>query len=271
MPTDRTGDPWPGATYKGFAGGAAGRPEPAASAPEPQRRRLPTRTLMIGGVIAALVLGVLFGLLARPQLVGSKPTMSPATTAAPPAPAVAPGAAQVPIAVNPPPAPEPLPRAPGRLETLPPDMAAASRPPPPTSRSAVRQQAVAPTLPAIAPPQAAQAPVAPTPPTPQAAPAPFEPAPTYRASYDCATARPGAEQAVCSDPGLAAADRRMARAYRRAIQSGIAPEDLRQEQRDWMMIREDAARHSRQALGQVYEQRIRELNDISDNSPDNDE
>jgi uncharacterized protein len=88
-----------------------------------------------------------------------------------------------------------------------------------------------------------------------------------RASFDCATARPGAEQAVCSDPGLAAADRRLASAYRRAMSSGVVPADLRQEQRDWMAIREDAAHRSRHALASVYDQRIAELNAMADDAP----
>jgi len=60
----------------------------------------------------------------------------------------------------------------------------------------------------------------------------------------------------------------MARAYRRALGSGVDPQDLRQEQRDWVAIREDAARHSQQALADVYDQRIRELNAIGDSAPE---
>ena len=96
------------------------------------------------------------------------------------------------------------------------------------------------------------------------------PQPMLQASFDCGTARPGAEQAVCSDPGLAAADRQLARAYRRALRSGADPESLRQEQRDWLSIREDAAQHSRGALASVYGQRIAELDDIAENAPPED-
>jgi len=72
---------------------------------------------------------------------------------------------------------------------------------------------------------------------------------------------------VCADPALASADRQMARAYQRALRAGAAPGELRQEQRDWMAIREDAARQSPRALAQIYDQRIQELNQIADRAP----
>jgi uncharacterized protein YecT (DUF1311 family) len=115
-------------------------------------------------------------------------------------------------------------------------------------------------------PAAQVSPATPSPDT-AAAPAPRS-TPQQQASFDCATARPGAEQAVCADPQLADDDRRLARAYRRALRSGADPEDLRQEQRDWIAIREDAARHSPQALAQVYGQRIQDLNRIADEASD---
>jgi hypothetical protein len=70
MPADR-GEPWGGATYKGFAG-----PTPAETttdgAPQSQRRlRAPAwstisrKQKIIGGVAAAVVLGLAFGLWAR--------------------------------------------------------------------------------------------------------------------------------------------------------------------------------------------------------------
>lgn len=223
MPIDRTAEPRSGPSSKGRSDSPAGEPdspEPPASA----RRRPSTLVLMLSGVAVALLLGVLFGLWARPELIGSTPP-----PAAPPPAAASPTSGQIPLSVGPPAAPEPLPRAPGRLETLPPEMAA-----------------VAPT-----PPEAGEAP----------------PTPGYRTSFECATARPGAEEMVCGDPALAAADRQMARAYRRAMDSGADPDDLRQEQRDWVAIREDAALHSRRALAQVYDQRIEELNRIADTAP----
>jgi uncharacterized protein YecT (DUF1311 family) len=78
-------------------------------------------------------------------------------------------------------------------------------------------------------------------------------------AFDCAAAGTAAEQMVCGDPELAAADRRMNRAYRAALDAGAPEDQLRSEQQDWLGIREDAARHSRRAVASIYEQRIDEL------------
>jgi uncharacterized protein YecT (DUF1311 family) len=198
---------------------------------------------LLSGVAGALVLGVLFGLWARPELAGSQPT-----------PAAAPaGVSQVPVVMAPPAKSEAPPRAPGRLETLPPDMAAgAGDQVMPSDAGALTPRE----RPAAAGDGAASE-------------AAETPSPRrYAASFDCATARPGAEEMVCQDPALAAADRRMARAYERAMRAGADPDDLRQEQRDWTAIREDAAMHSPRALAQVYDQRIEELNQIAEEAPE---
>jgi|GEM_PF-1265840 len=273
MPIDRTGDPWPGVTYNGFSGGPGERREPPQAASEPRRRRS-RRPLLIGGVAAALAIGLLFGFWAKPELIGSKSPSTPPTAPAntvPPS-AAATGSPGVPIAVNPPPRPQQPPRAPGRLQTLPPEMAAAARQQAQAPAAAV---AVVPTptrapQPTPAPqPPAADEDVAATADTRASAPAPTSsPAPPVQASFDCAGARPGAEQMVCDDAELATADRQLARAYSRAMRSGVDPIDLRQEQRDWVAIREDAARHSRRAVAEVYDQRIQELNQIAADAPD---
>ena len=234
MPIDRIGDPLSGPAYDGFSGGPAAEPEP----PRPSLRRRRPVALMLGGVAGALALGLLFGLWARPELVGSKPTppVEQARTS------------QIPLTVSPPAASEPIPRAPGRLETLPPEMAAAAR---------------LQTLPQVETPGPAADPAASV--APEAAEAP--PKERFPTSFDCATARPGAEEMICGDAALAAADRAMGQAYRRAMDSGVDPDALRQEQRDWVAIREDAALRSRQALAEVYDQRTQELNRIADGAP----
>jgi uncharacterized protein len=84
---------------------------------------------------------------------------------------------------------------------------------------------------------------------------------------DCQTAGSLAAQMVCADPELSAADRELNQAYRRALRSGVPPEQLRQDQRDWLAIREDAARRSPRAVASIYEQRIDELNEIADDGP----
>jgi len=257
MPSDRPGEPWPEATYHGFAG-----------APTPSRRRLPRmtgRNLAIGAALAVAA-GLVFGMWARPNLGGASTDAAERT--APP----------VPIEVGKP-APEVLNSA-GKLEVLSPDQAAAARansaapappptaayipgPPPPLPEAA---RAPADAAPADAPRSNAQ-------PAPAVRPAPVEPqrfaqAPA-RAGFDCSGARTPAEAMVCEDPDLAAADREMSRAYRRALQSGAAPPAaLRADQRDWLAIREDAARHSRRAVMQIYQQRIDELNSVGDRRGD---
>jgi uncharacterized protein YecT (DUF1311 family) len=228
MPMDQGRDPWSGDTYKGFARGPAGQ-----AGAQPTAHRPPSGLLAAAGVAAALLLGVGLGFLARPELIGRAPPAAPG--AAPPAALASPGAAQVPIAIASPPPAQAAPRPRGKLQTLPPEMAAAER--------------------GSAQPDAASE-------AGETAP------PNGRASFDCATARPGAEQLVCSDPQLAAQDRRLARAYRRALASGVDPVDLRQEQQDWTAIREDAARRSSQAVAQIYDQRIAELNRMADAAGD---
>jgi uncharacterized protein YecT (DUF1311 family) len=251
MPTDRPGEPWPQTTPADTSTAAAADPEPAAAPATAAGRRSPSLILTVSGVVAALALGLLFGLWARPELASVPPEQ---TTPAPQT------VAQVPVVVAPPAEPEPPPRAPGRLETLPPDMVAAARSqilPSVSPASAATETAARSPAPSIAT-YGAGAPEA----------AESRPQRRYAASYDCATARPGAEEMVCEDPALAAADRRLARAYERAMRAGVDPDDLRQEQRDWTAIREDAAMRSPRALAQVYDQRIEELDRIVEASPD---
>ncbi|WP_293676084.1 hypothetical protein [uncultured Phenylobacterium sp.] len=64
---------------------------------------------------------------------------------------------------------------------------------------------------------------------------------------------------VCSDARLAALDRQMWRAYDAALAAGVPEADLGAEQADWLEIREDAARYSRNAVTRIYRQRIDEL------------
>lgn len=251
MPKDPIGEPWAGTTYNGFAGQAAAPPPPA---PRPPQDRVP-RKLVIGGVAGAVALGLVFGLWARPDFGDDGKAREP-MKAVTRAEAVSP---PVPVEVAAPVAP-PVPRADGPLEVLPPELARAA--PAPRSAPMVRAQAprpvvVAPSAGESAAPVVARAPEL----------APFVPA-RRRAeadpSFNCRYARSPSEEMVCSDPVLAAADRRLNRAYERAIASGIPARELRAEQDDWLGIREDAARRSPRAVANVYEQRIRELNDLAE-------
>jgi uncharacterized protein YecT (DUF1311 family) len=255
MPTDRSEEPWSETTYRGLSG-------PGSRGHDDRPRRgfaLPriTKGGLIVGAAAAVALGLALGLWARPNLETSRGADAAQRVAA-----------AVPIEVNRPP-PEAV-TSNGKLEVLPPDVAAASRqasaerqsslssvfdlaPPPPLPRPAEPRAPTPPRVAALTPPPPLQA-------APETAPSP----PQVRAGLDCADAGSLAEEMICSDPDIAAADREMSRAYRRALRAGTPAGALRADQRDWLAIREDAARHSRRALAQVYQQRIDELNDAAD-------
>ena len=72
---------------------------------------------------------------------------------------------------------------------------------------------------------------------------------------------------VCGDPRLAAADRRMSRAYAAALAASESSDQLASEQSDWLEIREDAARYSNRAVLNIYEQRTRELEAMAEERP----
>lgn len=212
-------DPWAGTTYHGFAGPA----EVLPPAPSRLSRSRASRKLLLGGVAAAAVLGLVLGFAARPKLV------QPASRPAPMQPAARAPAETLDIEINKPvilPAPKPT----GRLEVLPPDLA----------RSAPRM---------VAAPR-------------------VEARPQAAAASDCRALGSAAEQLVCEDPALSRADWRLQQAYDRAMRSGAMPaRDLRDEQQDWMAIREDAARRSPFAVRRLYEQRIDELNALAEDGP----
>jgi uncharacterized protein len=96
---------------------------------------------------------------------------------------------------------------------------------------------------------------------PIASPAPQPP--EIQASFDCAEALGEAEILVCSDPRLAAADRRMARALRAALDAGAPAWRLRRDQRDWLAARDAAAREAPGEVAGLYGQRIEELESIA--------
>ena len=198
-------------------------------------RRLPPRATVVGaGVLGALALGLALGFAARPDL-GTPPAhapMQPANVAARP----------LSVEVNAPAPPEAVRPAGGKLEVLPPDMAQAA------SQASRTYSAGDATLRWSG----------------EAQPQPVR---SMGSGADCGAGASRAAQMVCEDPDLAAADRELNQAYRRALRSGAPVGQLREEQRDWLAIREDAARHSPRALANVYEQRIDDLNEIADDGP----
>lgn len=90
------------------------------------------------------------------------------------------------------------------------------------------------------------------PPTPEAQRAAFRP------SFDCRYARSRAEQMVCGDPRLAAADRALHQVFEAAMRRAPDPRALRAEQDRWLAVRERAAPDP-DAVAAVYHQRIDEL------------
>jgi uncharacterized protein YecT (DUF1311 family) len=104
-------------------------------------------------------------------------------------------------------------------------------------------------------------------PPPVAVAAPVAPPAPIRPSFDCQSALTPAQRMVCGDPRLAAADRRLSRAYAAALAAGESNGQLASEQSDWLEIREDAARYSARAVLNVYEQRTRELEAMVEEGP----
>lgn len=216
-----------GGVYNGFSAAA-----PQTNTVERAKSWPIPKAMTVGiGVGGALALGLLVGVFAKPDLGASR--TGAATTA--PMRAGTPASATMPVVVNPatPEAPL-LVKSNGKLEVLPPDMAlAAQRPLLPVTASLA----------------------------PQAAPQ------TAAGDPACASAHGRAAQLVCADPELAAVDRALNQAYRRALRSGASPDELRADQRDWLAAREDAARRSPRTLADLYAQRIEELNQLAEDGP----
>lgn len=197
---------------------------------------------LLAGALVAVPLGVVLGYLAQPHLeVNASPTprasvaQRPATPwdlrtgSATPVTNVTTEAPQAEpeIAMDEfalPPPPPPLPPLPRRAAVAPPQPVFAVSPAPPQSRE-VREE---------------------EPPDP-----------------DCRLAPSWADQMVCEDPDLAAAEQRLGDAFEQAVAAGITRRSLNREQSQWLRVRDEAARDSRQAVRQVYEQRIAELLEIA--------
>lgn len=220
--------------------------------PEPEAPPRLDRKVLIGGIAAACILGLGLGLAAKPELLVGKSVQKPAAVVAPAA------DGQIDIVMADPPPVSDAPVTPsGPLETMSQDLIqAAPRPPEPVARPRTPERAAPIYVPRESADESGVDAVADAPPPRRARAA--------RASFDCGRARSYAEQMVCEDPALAAADRQLARAYQRAIRSGAPVDLLRAEQSDWIDIREDAAQTSPRALASVYDQRIEELNEMAD-------
>ena len=164
--------------------------------------------MIVRGIAVALALGLVGGLVMRPNLEDQQPAQQAAVRKAE------------------------IPREPENLEIR-------VTPPPPQPVTPI--PAVAPVEPILPAPR----PVTPADQPRAANPSDREPTPRQRArpSFNCRFARSPSERMVCVDPSLAAADRRLARAYREAIGAGIPERVLRRQQDVWLGARESAARY----------------------------
>jgi uncharacterized protein YecT (DUF1311 family) len=160
------------------------------------------------------------------------PTAPPPAAEAAAAPATSPPAARTPAAAE---RPTPAPAA----KTADPP----AKTPTPTRPSAPRTETLRAAAPRIEPRAAAP---------PARAERDFSP------SFDCRYARTRSERIVCGDPQLAAADRALHRAYEAAIARGVDRRELREEQDQWLRVRERAAPDP-VAIEDAYRRRIREL------------
>jgi len=93
-------------------------------------------------------------------------------------------------------------------------------------------------------------------------------APGTHPAFDCERAGHAMEKLVCSDPGLAAKDRRLADVYRRSLDTlastsdaADAIRDLEAYQRGWVNGRNDCwkAEDQRRCVNESYDRRIAEL------------
>ncbi|HEX6859401.1 MAG TPA: lysozyme inhibitor LprI family protein [Caulobacteraceae bacterium] len=207
------------------------------SALRPRRRGLGDKRVL-AGIGAACVLGLLGGFLMKPNL-DDQPPAKPtnARTAE-------------------------IPREPEWLPII------VDRAPPPEPVTPLEPQPQTPPTPAQPPaqssPHAADRPAT----KPYVEPKPKEtrtPTPHQRArpSFNCRYARSPSERMVCADPNLAAADRRLARAYTQAVDSGVPERVLRRQQDVWLNAREQAASYGPEEVERVYDARIAELRSMS--------
>ena len=83
------------------------------------------------------------------------------------------------------------------------------------------------------------------------------PAPVL-AALDCSRAKSNSEKLLCSNPRLAEADERMARAFRGAIHRGVDPKTLMETQRVWIDDARDVC-NDVECMLRAYEERISDL------------
>jgi uncharacterized protein len=81
------------------------------------------------------------------------------------------------------------------------------------------------------------------------------------AAVDCSRAKTNSEKLLCSNSRLAAADQRMASAFRDAIKRGIQPEVLMDSQRSWIHDVRDVC-NDVECMLKAYDERTLELKEL---------
>jgi uncharacterized protein len=81
------------------------------------------------------------------------------------------------------------------------------------------------------------------------------------APIDCSRAKTNSELLLCSNSRLAAADQRLAHAFREAIQRGVKPEVLLESQRSWIHEVRDLCNEV-ECMLKAYEERTSELQEL---------
>lgn len=251
------------ADHAPIAAGWSDTPAWRRSEGSPQPRLWRSPLVASCAVVALIAAGVGWATLSD----GDPVRGSAAPTAGPQAPAQAP----LRVVVAEPPSPDPMAPAAERLQVLPPPQTDASTMVTPPSPIVIPSS--------IAIPAAPSARVAPrpppAPPMPRETPSAAETAqaavgrisPEPRRFDACRDAPTPAYEMVCNDRWLAQADQRMKRAYSAALAAGAPVDELRRDQDDWLEVREEAARISRQAVADIYRQRTRELFAMADGGP----
>lgn len=220
-------------------------PSPAAAAIE-ELKQAPRDRRVVGGLIAAVAAGVVFGLLLKPTL-GDRP-LAERYTGGKPMEVAAAGDGGLDIVVKTRLAEEgALPRS---TSLLPAPIQGMPEPAPFIQVSAPARPFVEPSA----------DPFVRSPPIRRTSMPPAQPP----ERHPCADARSEAEAMVCAEPRLSAADERLRQAYDRALEAGVRPERLARQQARWLNAREDAARDHPAAVEEVYDARIAELEDMAE-------
>ena len=81
---------------------------------------------------------------------------------------------------------------------------------------------------------------------------------TALAALDCSRAKTNSEKMLCSNSRLAAADERLAYAFRGAIHRGADPKELMESQRVWVRESRDVCNDA-ECMLKAYQERISDL------------